>query len=216
MRIVLADDHPIVRAGVKALVSSLSGVEVAGEASSAAEAIAVVRELRGQGRPADIVLMDLNMPSTSGELGGIAATRELTRDAGGERVIVLTTFDAQSDVLAAIDAGARGYLFKDSEPEVIAEALRAVSAGGQYFAPRAAAALATAFRTREAGAESQLTDRELEVARLLATGAGNRQIAKTLFISEATVKTHLIHIYRKLGASNRTAAVAALHEEGLV
>jgi DNA-binding NarL/FixJ family response regulator len=215
MRVVLADDHPVVRAGVRALVGGIDGVQIVAEAGTAAEAVAAVRDLRERGEPADVVLMDLNMPSTTAELGGIAATRALTADGGAERVIVLTTFDAQADVLAAIDAGARGYLFKDSEPEVIADALRTVERGGQFFAPRAAAALASAYRGHDAG-EPLLTDRELEVARLLATGAGNRQIARSLFISEATVKTHLIHIYRKLGATNRTAAVAALHEEGLV
>ncbi|GAA1349957.1 response regulator transcription factor [Falsarthrobacter nasiphocae] len=215
MRIVLADDHPVVRAGVRALVSLVEGADVVGEAGSAEETLTVVRELRAAGEPAQIVLMDLNMPSTSAELGGIAATRALTRDGGPERVIVLTTFDAEADVVSAIDAGARGYLFKDSEPAVIGEALATVAGGGQYYAPRAAAALAAAVR-RTTQPEALLTERELDVARLLATGAGNRQIAKALFISEATVKTHLIHVYRKLGATNRTAAVAALHEEGLV
>lgn len=215
MRIVLADDHPVVRAGVRALLGTLPGVEIAAEAGTAAEAVDAAARLREAGEPADIVLMDLNMPSTSAELGGIAATRAIATPGAPEKVIVLTTFDAEGDVVAAIDAGARGYLFKDSEPAVIAEALRTVQAGGQYYAPKAAVALATAVRSHET-APPLLSERELEVGRLLATGAGNRQIAKELFISEATVKTHLIHIYRKLGAANRTAAVAALREEGIV
>ena len=200
IRILLVDDHPVVRAGLRAMLEDFQGMKVAAEAADGAAAVAQVRRQAALGTPFDLVLMDLQMGSG---MDGAAATREI-RNLGGPPVLILTTYDTDSDIQAAIGAGAAGYLLKDADPEEIRLAATAAAAGRSALAPRIAERLMGRLRRPAV----ELSARELEILQLLATGLGNRAIARQLFISEATVKTHLVHIYGKLGVDNRTAAIA--------
>lgn len=202
-RVVVVDDHPVVRAGLVALLATRPGVHVVGEAGDAAGALAVV----GRERP-DVVLMDLRL----GADNGVEVTRELIRRDAGVRVLILTTYDTDADIVAAIEAGAVGYLLKDASPEALGAAVESAARGEAVFAPAVAGRLAR----RVLNPPTELTGREREVVELLAQGLANRQIAKRLFLSEATVKTHLVHAYEKLGVDNRTAAVAAARAAGIL
>lgn len=205
LRIVLVDDHPVVRAGLRALLSAQPDLDVVAEAASGPEALAVVRS-----SDPDVVLMDLQL---DGVMDGVEATRRLLAADPGRRVLILTTYDTDHDILRAVEAGAAGYLLKDVEPARLADGVRAAARGETVLAPVVAQRLVS----RLAGpTPDQLTPREVEVLQLVADGSSNREVARHLFLSEATVKTHLAHAYDKLGAQNRTAAVAAARSRGIV
>ncbi|MFE6736437.1 response regulator [Microbacterium sp. NPDC057650] len=204
LRLVLVDDHPVVRAGLRALVESQDDLRVVGEAGGADQAVEVV-----QAEHPDVVLMDLSMGEGP---GGIEATTRLRALAEPPAVLVLTTYDSESDILRALDAGAGGYLLKDSPPDQLFAGIRAVAAGQPALAPSVAAVL----MRRAASPEPRMTEREVEVLELLADGLGNRELAKVLFVSEATVKSHLSHIYTKLGVDTRAGAVAAAIEQRII
>jgi DNA-binding NarL/FixJ family response regulator len=204
VRLVVADDHPVVRDGIVGMVSSDPELEVVGEASDGAEAVALVRALAP-----DVVLMDLRMPG----MDGVTAIRELTRIGAACRVVVLTTYDADADVLPAIEAGATGYLLKDATREQLLRAVHAAANGRTELAPSVVSRLVGRVRAPDA---SLLTARELEVLGLVADGATNRQVGAQLHLSEATVKTHLVNLYAKLGVGDRAAAVAEGFRRGLL
>jgi DNA-binding NarL/FixJ family response regulator len=201
--LLIADDHPIVRDGLRGMFTG-RGFEVVGEAANGAEAVALAERLRP-----DVVLMDLRMPGTD----GVGAITELARLGNPARVLVLTTYDTDSDVLPAIEAGATGYLLKDAPREDLFRAVEAAARGEAVLSPAVASRLMG--RMREPARET-LSQRELEVLTLVARGSTNKEAAKKLFISEATVKTHLIHVYAKLGVKDRAAAVAVAFERGLL
>jgi DNA-binding NarL/FixJ family response regulator len=204
IRTLIVDDHPVVRDGLRGMLAGDPEIEVVGEASDGNEALAVVESLRP-----DVILMDLRMPG----LGGAATIRALAERGVRAGVLVLTTYDTDSDVVRAIEAGATGYLLKDAPREELVRAIRAASRGEVVLAPSVATRLVSQLR---APAQDALSERELEVLALIAQGETNRGAAARLFISEATVKTHLIHIYAKLGVNDRAAAVAAAYERGLI
>lgn len=205
-RILLADDHPVVRAGIRALLEGETDLEIVGEASIPEEAVEFAqRELP------DVVLMDLQFGAESAE-GGAEATRKIRALTHAPAVLVLTNYDTDGDILGAVEAGASGYLLKDAPPSELIAAIRAAAAGESALAPAIAGRLLERLRSPRVS----LSAREVEVLTLVATGATSLEIAEGLFISEATVKTHLGHIYAKLGVSSRTAAVAAAREAGML
>lgn len=204
IRLLIVDDHPVVRDGIRGMLSGDPGLAVVGEASDGAEALRVVDSLQP-----DVILMDLRMPG----VGGVAAIQRLVERRVPARVLVLTTYDTDSDVVLALEAGATGYLLKDSPRDELVRAIRAAARGEAVLAPSVATRLVSQLR---APARDALSDRELEVLTLIAQGETNRGAAIRLFISEATVKTHLLHIYEKLGVNDRAAAVAAGYERGLL
>lgn len=208
-RVAVVDDHAIVRGGLVALLSARPGIQVAGEAGTAAEAVALIDRLVTTEEGVDVVLMDLNLGT--GE-GGVAATRTILARHPDVRVVVLTTFDADADILDALAAGASGYMLKDSPVEELVAAIeRAEPTNPALSSSVQARVVARAIRP-----DDQLSPRELEILAALAQGASNRQLAKELFISESTVKTHLAHLFAKLGVDNRTAAVAEGRRRRLV
>ncbi|MFJ9643488.1 response regulator [Streptomyces sp. NPDC004244] len=204
IRLLLADDHPVVRAGLRAVLDTEPDFSVVAEAATAERAV----ELAGAG-DVDVVLMDLQFGAG---MHGSAATAQITARPGAPRVLVLTTYDTDADILAAVEAGASGYLLKDAPPEELAAAVRTAAAGQSALAPAVALRLMDRMRTP---AEA-LTKRELEVLQLVADGLSNQQISKRLFLSQATVKSHLVHVYAKLGVDSRTAAVAAAATRRLI
>jgi DNA-binding NarL/FixJ family response regulator len=204
IRIVIADDHPIFRAGVRGLLSAEQEFEVVGEASNGRDAVSLIRRLSPE-----LLLIDLQMP----ELDGVSAIREIRQVAPKTRILVLTTYDSDGDILRAVEAGASGYLLKDTPREELFKAVRAVARGESVLSPSVASKLLV--RTR-GPTERLLSARELEVLTLVARGTGNKIIAKELRISEATVKTHLLHIFEKLGVDDRTAAVTVAMERGML
>ncbi|MFI6510570.1 response regulator [Streptosporangium sp. NPDC050855] len=195
IRLLIADDHPIVRDGLSSMFASAPGFEVLGEAADGATAVRLARELRP-----DVILMDLRMPG----MDGLTAITELARLGIGARVLVLTTYDTDTHVLPAIEAGATGYLLKDSPRQDLLRAARAAARGESVLSPSVAARLMNRVRTP---APQLLSGRELEVLELVAAGNTNREVAARLFITEATVKSHLLNIYAKLGVNDRAAAV---------
>ncbi|MET8729410.1 MULTISPECIES: response regulator [Streptomyces] len=206
--LVVVDDHPVVRDGLRGMFTAAPGFEVLGEAANGVDALAVVGEL-----DPDVVLMDLRMPDG----GGVAAIAELTRRGARSKVLVLTTYDTDSDTLPAIEAGATGYLLKDAPRDELFAAVRAAADGRSVLSPAVASRLMTRVRTPAADpAETTLSAREREVLVLVARGTTNREIAAELFISEATVKTHLTHVFAKLGAKDRAAAVAVGYDRGIL
>jgi DNA-binding NarL/FixJ family response regulator len=202
--LVIVDDHPIVRDGLSGMFATDPGFTVLGEASDGAEAIRLARTLKP-----DVILMDLRMPG----MDGLAAIKELARLRVPAKVLVLTTYDTDDYVLPAIEAGATGYLLKDAPRAELLRAVQAAAAGQSVLSPSVATRLVTRVRTPE---EDPLSQRELEVLELVAAGTTNREAAAKLFISEATVKTHLLNIYAKLGVSDRAAAVAEAFNRGLL
>jgi DNA-binding NarL/FixJ family response regulator len=204
IRLLIVDDHPVVRDGLRGMLAGDPELEVVGEASDGSEALALIGSLRP-----DVVLMDLRMPG----LGGAAAIRALAEQGSAAHVLVLTTYDSDSDVTPALEAGATGYLLKDAPREQLVAAIHAAARGEAVLAPSVATRLVSQLR---APAQDALSERELEVLTLIAQGETNRGAAAKLFISEATVKTHLLHIYEKLGVNDRAAAVAAAYERGLL
>ena len=204
VRIVIADDHPVVREGMRALLSSQADFEVVGEADDGRAAIELVGDLAP-----DVVLMDLRMPG----LEGAAATAEITTRYPDTRVLVVTTYDSDADILRAVEAGATGYLLKDTPRDDLFAAVRAASRGETVLAPVVAARLVARARAPQASA---LTPREVEVLGCVARGRTNAEIGRDLFISEATVKTHLLRAFAKLGVDDRTAAVTAAMTRGIL
>ncbi|MCA2214139.1 response regulator [Jidongwangia harbinensis] len=194
--ILLVDDHPVVRHGLRGMLDAEPDLHVVGEASGGTDGIDLAVALSP-----DIVLMDLRMP----DLDGVAATTRIRAAVPATRVLVLTTYDTDRDILHAIEAGACGYLLKDASPRELADAVRAAARGETVLAPSFASALARQVRQP---APAALSPREVEVLRLVAKGLTNSAIGRTLFISEATVKTHLLRIFNKLDVTDRTAAVA--------
>ena len=204
IRLLIADDHPVVRAGLRGILDNQPDFEVVGEAADGAEAVALTGRLLPH-----VVLMDLRMP----KMGGVEAIGRIKADHPGVHVLVLTTYDSDADILPAIETGATGYLLKDTPREELFEAIRAAAQGRPLLAPAVAARLMERMR---GPAEEALSSREIEVLALVAKGANNREVAGRLFISEATVKTHLLHIYSKLGVADRTAAVTTALERGIL
>ncbi|NKQ51399.1 response regulator transcription factor [Amycolatopsis sp. K13G38] len=202
--LLVVDDHPVVRDGLCSMFAREPGFGVLGEAADGAEAVRLAATLRP-----DVILMDLRMPG----MDGVAAISELARQGSTARVLVLTTYDTDSHVLPAIEAGATGYLLKDAPRAELLRAVTAAARGEAVLAPSVAAALMNRVRTPEAG---PLSRRELEVLELVAAGNTNRDAAAKLFITEATVKTHLLNIYGKLGVGDRAAAVAEAFRRGLL
>lgn len=208
IRLLLVDDHPVVRTGLRGMFETDAGFVVAGEAANGAEAVEQVRAVRP-----DVVLMDLQMPVVD----GVEAIRRIRALPAPPPVLVLTTYDSDVQILRAVEAGASGYLLKDTPRETLFEAVRSAAAGGSPLAPTVAARLLGRLGPGSpARGEGTLTVRELEVVRLVARGASNREIARDLRISEATVKTHLLKIFEKLGVADRTSAVTTAMERGLI
>jgi DNA-binding NarL/FixJ family response regulator len=204
IRLLIVDDHPVVRGGLRGMLAGDPGFEVVGEAGNGADAITRATALQ-----ADVVLMDLRMP----EMGGVEAIRRLRESAPTVRVLVLTTYDTDDDVLPAIEAGAIGYLLKDAPREELTRAVRAAFQGDAVLSPSVARRLLGQVRQPT---QDALSERELDVLRLIAGGASNREAAAKLFISESTVKTHLLHIYEKLGVRDRAAAVGEAYKRRLL
>jgi len=207
VRVVVADDHPIVRAGIVGLLEVADGIDVVGEAANGAEAVALATSERP-----DLVLMDLRMPV----LGGAAATEQIVTGESGARVLVLTTYDTDEDLLPAIEAGASGYLLKAAPQEEILAGIRAVASGETVLAPSIAAKLVRRVRDEASVPTVALSPRELQVLGLVADGRSNPEIARHLHIGEATVKTHLGHVFEKLDVNDRTRAVTRAMELGLL
>lgn len=204
VRVVIVDDHPVVREGIRRMLETQADIDVVGEAGDGREAIDLIRALEP-----DVALIDLQMPV----LDGVSALVELARIGTSTAFLVLTTYDTDADIFDAIDAGAAGYLLKDTPSDRIFEAIRATARGEPALAPRVANRLMNDLRKTQPAA---LTSRELEVLSLAAKGHGNREIAGELHIGEATVKSHLVHIYRKLGVDDRTHAVTVALQRGLI
>ncbi|MFG1810105.1 response regulator [Streptomyces sp. NPDC049040] len=204
IRLLIADDHPVVRDGLSGMFAADPGFEVVGEAADGAEAV----RLAGSLEP-DVVLMDLRMPGTD----GVTAIAELAKAGCTARVLVLTTYDSDSYVLPAIEAGATGYLLKDAPRDELLRAVRAAANREAVLSPSVAARLMNRVRTPAPGL---LSPREGEVLKWVAAGATNREVAARLLISEATVKTHLLNVYGKLGVGDRAAAVAEAFNRGLL
>ncbi len=207
IRLLIADDHPVVRDGLSGIFESDPGFEVLGQAADGAQAVDLAERLGP-----DVVLMDLRMPGTDG-LGAIA---EIARRGLAARVLVLTTYDTDADVLPAIQAGATGYLLKDAPRTELLRAVRAAARGESVLSPSVASRVLGRVRRPSNDEPDDLSPRELEILELVARGTTNREAAKRLFISEATVKTHLLHIYAKLGVNDRAAAVAVGFDRGLL
>ncbi|GAA0592656.1 response regulator transcription factor [Kribbella sandramycini] len=205
MRVLLVDDHVVVRAGLRALLDGEPGFEVVGETGDGEESIRLALDLRP-----DLVLMDLRLDN--GAIDGIEATRRLAAVAPATKVVVLTSHGTRTDVALALAAGARGYVLKAGPPDELFRALRTANDGGTGMAHQAVELLVDEV-TQPTG---PISDREIDVLRLLAQGRSNREIALDLFLSEATIKTHLVRIYRKLGAANRAAAVTEATRRGLI
>ncbi|MFI7416261.1 response regulator [Nonomuraea sp. NPDC049684] len=203
IRIVLVDDHPVVRSGLRAMLAGQPDFDLVGEAATGQEGVRLAATLAP-----DVVLMDLQLGT--GMHGSEATRRIVALD--GPRVLVLTTFDTDADIVAAIESGATGYLLKDAPSEDLHAAIRSAAAGASALAPSVAARLLGRVRAPDA----TLSPRELEVLGHVAAGLSNRQISKVMFLSETTVKTHLAHIYTKLDVDSRTAAVAAASKRGLI
>jgi DNA-binding NarL/FixJ family response regulator len=209
IRVLLTDDHPVVRAGLRGMLAAEPDIEVTAEAGSGPEAVAVTARTE-----IDVILMDLRMPGGD----GVRATAEITaRKVGGRpRVVVLTTYDTDADILRAVEAGAVGYLLKDASKQELADAVRAAARGETVLAPAVAGRLVSRLRQGPEPDRPALSARETEILLRAARGLTNAEIGRDLFISEATVKTHLLRACAKLGVSGRTAAVAAAAERGLL
>jgi len=214
IRVLLADDQALVRAGFRALLDAQDGIEVTGEVSDGQQAVDLARELTP-----DVVLMDIRMPGTD----GLAATRQIAADPrlADTRVVILTTFDLDEYVFEAIRSGASGFLVKDTEPEELVQAVRVVADGDALLSPGVTRRLIAEFAARakrppDTGALADLTGREREVLALVGQGLSNADIAKRLFLSPATAKTHVSRAMIKLGARDRAQLVVAAYESGLV
>lgn len=208
IKILLADDHPVVRAGLRAVLQTETDLQVVAEAGAAAEAVELSTTLRKAGE-LDVVLMDLQFGQ---DMTGAAATRQITALDDPPQVLILTTYDTDADILAGVEAGASGYLLKDTPTEELLAAVRSAAAGRSALAPSVASRLMERLRTPD----RRLSVREVEVLRHVADGRSNQEVARKLFISEATVKSHLVHIFDKLDVDSRSGAVAAASRQGLI
>lgn len=204
IRVLIVDDHPVVRDGLRGMFAGDPDFEVVGDAGDGRAAVSMAKVLGP-----DVVLMDLRMPGTD----GVFAIRQMSEQGLSARVLVLTTYDTESDVVTAIEAGAIGYLLKDTPRQELTRAVRAAASGETVLSPPVATRLLGQVRQGQREAPSE---REMEVLQLVARGRTNRQVAAHLFISEATVKTHLLHLYSKLEVNDRAAAVAAAYDRGLL
>lgn len=204
IRVILVDDHPVVRAGLRSVIDAPDHIAVIGEASTGEEALELVDELAP-----DVVLCDLRL----GEgIDGIEVTKRLNARPSKPAVLILTTFDNDSEIVAALNAGAAGYLLKDINPEDISTAIEKASRGETYLPPEISSKVVAAMRNPG----PKLTRRERDVVKLLATGASNAQIAQELFVTEATVKSHLVNVFTKLGVESRSRAIRVAEDQGLV
>lgn len=203
IRLLVVDDHPVVRAGIVGLLGGEPDLEVVGEAADGDAAVELVVALRP-----DVVLMDLRMPGTD----GATATERALAAVPGTRVVVLTTYETDADILRAVEAGATGYLLKDTTREALVDGVRAAARGETVLAPSVASRLVSQVRLPA----ERLTPRELEVLAGVARGLSNAQVGAALFITEATVKTHLLRVFAKLGVDDRTRAVTLALERGLL
>jgi DNA-binding NarL/FixJ family response regulator len=204
IRIVIADDHPVVRAGLHAVLDAAADIDVIGEAATPGEAVALAAS-----EDPDLVLMDLQFGQ---ERTGADATRQIRAAEAAPYVLILTNYDSDGDILSAVEAGASGYLLKDAPPAELLAAVRAAAAGESALAPAVASRLLARMRAPRVS----LSSREIEVLRLVADGASNTDVAARLHITDATVKSHLVHVFSKLGVSSRTGAVAAARELGVL
>ncbi|HMT31580.1 MAG TPA: response regulator transcription factor [Dermatophilaceae bacterium] len=204
VRVLVVDDHPVVRAGMVALLSESPDIDIVAEAADGAQALVAVSQ-----HPVDVVLMDLRMPV----LDGVAATAAIHALPHAPHVLILTTYDTDADIVRAVEAGARGYLLKDTPPHELAEAIRRAARGETVLAAGMASRL---HARRTLPTHSDLTSREIEVLQLVAQGLSNAEVGGRLFIGEATVKTHLVRIFGKLGVTDRTAAVTTAYGLGLL
>jgi DNA-binding NarL/FixJ family response regulator len=204
IRLLIADDHPVVRDGLRAMLATQPDMELVGEAATGTQAVAQARALRP-----DVVLMDLQMP----ELDGPDAIATLREQAPEVRVLVLTTYGTDADITRAVDAGATGYLLKDAPREQLFGAIRAAARGESVLSPLVATRVLGRMR---APAEEALSPRELEILQAVARGLSNKDIGRQLYVSEATVKTHLLRVFSKLGVDDRTAAVTVALERGII
>ncbi len=204
IRILIADDHPVVREGLAGMLAGQPDFEVVAMAEDGNSAIGLHREFSP-----DVTLMDLQMPG----IDGVGAIEGIRAEHPASHILVLTTYDSDAEILRAIEAGATGYLLKDAPREDLFRAIRAASAGESVLAPTVAARLMTRMR---ASGEENLSAREIEILQWVARGNSNKEIGRGLHISTATVKTHLIHIYNKLGVDDRTAAVTTAIEKGII
>lgn len=204
IRVILVDDHPVVRAGLRSVIDAPDHIAVIGEAGSGEEALTLVEELEP-----DVVMCDLRL----GEgIDGIEVTKRLQALPTKPAVLILTTFDNDSEIVSALNAGASGYLLKDINPEDISTAIEKASRGETYLPPEISSKVIAAMRNPG----PKLTRRERDVVKLLATGASNAQIAQELFVTEATVKSHLVNVFTKLGVDSRSRAIRVAEDQGLV
>ena len=204
LRLLVVDDHPVVRMGLVAMLSEHPDFEVVGEAADGAEAVLLAARLTP-----DVVLMDLRMPV----MDGAEATAKMLASPPAPAVLVLTTYDTDADIVRAVEAGANGYLLKDAPRETLADAIRRAARGETVLAPPVVARLASRLRTPTG---PTLTDREVQVLQCVARGLSNAEVGRELHIGEATVKTHLLRAFEKLGVTDRTAAVTAAYKSGQI
>lgn len=204
IRVLICDDHPVVRSGLRGMLQAQPDFEVVGEARNGAEAVALTERL-----VPNVVLMDLRMP----EVDGVTAVGRISARHPDVHVLVLTTYETDADILRAIEKGATGFLLKDAEEAELFGAIRQVARGSSPLSPAVAARIVKRMRGRE---DENLSEREIEILRSVACGMNNREVARALLISESTVKAHLIHIFGKLGVSDRTAAVTVALERGIL
>lgn len=204
IRVVLIDDHAVVRAGIIGMLAGFDDLSVVGEASNGQEGLALIERVAP-----DVVLLDLRMPVMDGPTL-IQALRERGNTIG---ILVLTTYDTDADILRAIEAGANGYLLKDTTRDELISAIRATHNGNSWLTPSVASQLMSRLQR---GPQEKLSERELDVLKLVAKGNSNKEIAEQLHVSQATVKTHLVHIYRKLDVNDRTSAVTTALDRGLI